>query len=135
MSSENNNIDTLKKYQLHVGAFFLDNAWLLKVRELPIIAMLKQMRLKMTAWINDRRKEARQLSENLKITVVPPVYEAVKQNLRRGRMMRVSICGLSIPYISDPSARIEELEFSRGVFTLPMSTVANAFLTGLDNLA
>ncbi|KAL0224283.1 hypothetical protein P9112_003673 [Eukaryota sp. TZLM1-RC] len=38
-------------------------------------------------------------------------------------------------YISDPSARIEELEFSRGVFTLPMSTVANAFLTGLDNLA
>ncbi|KAL0206877.1 hypothetical protein P9112_012588 [Eukaryota sp. TZLM1-RC] len=38
-------------------------------------------------------------------------------------------------YITDVSARIEDVVHSSGVFTLPMSTVAHAFLTGINNLA
>ncbi|KAL0207795.1 hypothetical protein P9112_012423 [Eukaryota sp. TZLM1-RC] len=37
-------------------------------------------------------------------------------------------------YITDVSARIEDVDHSSGVFTLPMSTVAHAFLTGINNL-
>ncbi|KAL0211453.1 hypothetical protein P9112_009751 [Eukaryota sp. TZLM1-RC] len=38
-------------------------------------------------------------------------------------------------YITDVSARIEDVDHSSGVFALPMSTVAHAFLTGINNLA
>ncbi|KAL0217921.1 hypothetical protein RCL1_008770 [Eukaryota sp. TZLM3-RCL] len=69
------------------------NSWLLTVRELPLIAMLEEIRLKLTKLIFERRAEAHEIKSESTQNVIEPVYLKLRENLAIGRTMRVLECG------------------------------------------